>query len=77
MVIADANGEHELGYVLDRYFNRVLAKNEKDYEYFRTEKIEEGLKLNAPWRRLIDNDWHLRLWECSDRDIDKLNAVGK
>ena len=42
-----------------------------------TKKIEEGLKLNAPWRRLIDNDWHLRLWECSDRDIDKLNAVGK
>lgn len=25
-----------IGYVLDRYFNRVLAKNEKDYEYFMT-----------------------------------------
>lgn len=25
-----------VGYVLDRYFNRVLAKNEKDYEYFMT-----------------------------------------
>ena len=23
-----------IGYVLDRYFNRVLANNEKDYEYF-------------------------------------------
>ena len=23
-----------VGYVLDRYFNRVLANNEKDYEYF-------------------------------------------
>ena len=25
-----------IGYVLDRYFNRVLANNEKDYEYFMT-----------------------------------------
>ena len=25
-----------VGYVRDRYFNRVLATNEKDYEYFRT-----------------------------------------
>ena len=25
-----------VGYVLDRYFNRVLANNEKDYEYFMT-----------------------------------------
>ena len=23
-----------VGYVLNRYFNRVLATNEKDYEYF-------------------------------------------
>ena len=23
-----------VGYVLDRYFNSVLANNEKDYEYF-------------------------------------------
>ena len=25
-----------VGYVLNRYFNRVLATNEKDYEYFMT-----------------------------------------
>ena len=40
-----------------------------------TKKIEEGLKLNASWRRLIDNDWSQRLWEDCGRDIDKLNAV--
>ena len=27
-----------IGYVLDRYFNRVLANNEKDYEYYHDEE---------------------------------------
>ena len=40
-----------------------------------TGEFEDKLKLNAPWRQLIDNDWCQGLWVFCDRDIDKLNVV--
>ena len=40
-----------VGYALDRYFNRVLANNEKDYEYFMASGLLQGLRSQGLPRR--------------------------
>lgn len=40
-----------VGYVLDRYFNSVLATNEKDYEYSMARGLLQGLRSQGLPRR--------------------------